>query len=94
VSNIFWNRLDEREQQVLRDGSRAAALFNNLNRIRAENENVAYLESQGIVVTTPDVDAFRSQVQSRYLSSSFSQNWLPGFVDRVNALEPGPACRF
>jgi TRAP-type transport system periplasmic protein len=94
VSDIFWNKLTPAEQQVLRDGARAGALFNNLNRIRAESENVAFLESRGLTVTTPDVAAFRSTVQNAYLTSTFSQNWLPGFVDRVNAVDPSPACSF
>jgi len=94
ISDIFWAKLNPSEQQVMNDGARAAALFNNLNRIRAEGENVAFLESQGLTVTTPDVAAFRAAVQSAYLNSSFSSNWLPGFVDRVNAVEAGPACQF
>lgn len=94
LSNTFWNALSPSEQQVMRDGARAGALFNNLNRIRAEGENVAFLESEGLTVTTPDVAAFRTTVQAAYLTSTFSSNWLPGFVDRVNAVEAGPTCQF
>ncbi|CAN5644935.1 TRAP transporter substrate-binding protein DctP [soil metagenome] len=94
ISDTFWNRLDASEQQIMRDASRAAALFNNLNRIRAEREVVEYLEGQGLSVVTPDVNAFRETVQDAYLNSSFSDTWLPGFVDTVNALEPRSACQF
>ena len=35
---------------------------------------------------TPDVQAFRSYAQKQYLQSAMSKSWLPGMLDKINAL--------
>jgi len=37
-------------------------------------------------VYTPDIDAFRTQVQKAYLESDFAKTWPEGMVDKINAL--------
>jgi len=51
----------------------------------AENSAAAFLESQGLTVTTPDVAAFRTQVQEKFLASDFAKSWPEGMLDRINA---------
>ena len=60
--------------------------FNNANRLRQEAELIAYFESEGLTITTPDVGAFRDHVQQQYLDSEFSADWPDGLLDRINAV--------
>ena len=87
VSNILWNDLDERQRELMGEAAEAAVMFNNNNRLRQERELLAFFESEGLTVTTPDVDAFRMHVQQMYLESEFSETWPEGLIDRINAVE-------
>ena len=40
----------------------------------------------GLVVYTPDVDAFRAYSNRKYLESQLSKDWPEGMLDRINAL--------
>jgi TRAP-type transport system periplasmic protein len=61
------------------DAGRAAQLAK-------EDELVAFLEGRGLEINEPDVAAFRSAVQSAYLSSGFASSWPEGVLDAINAL--------
>jgi hypothetical protein len=37
-------------------------------------------------VTTPDVDAFRKQVQAAYANSDIAKVWPKGLLERINAV--------
>ena len=37
-----------------------------------------------MTVTTPDVAAFREQVQEKFLDSDFAKTWPAGLLDRIN----------
>lgn len=45
-----------------------------------------FFKAQGLDVYAPNVDAFRTEAQRRYLASSQSQSWPPGILDRINAI--------
>ena len=62
----------------------AAAAFNNENRLKEEAQIVYFFKSQGLTVTTPDVDAFRKQVQGAYASSDIAKAWPKGLLERIN----------
>lgn len=86
ISNIAWEQLTERQQEILEEGAAAAVAFNNANRLRQEAELIAYFEGEGLTITSPDVDAFRTHVQQQYLDSEFSADWPDGLLDRINAI--------
>jgi hypothetical protein len=46
---------------------------------------IGYFKSQGLNVTTPDLDAFRKSVQSTYLQSEYAKLWPKGLLERINA---------
>ena len=46
---------------------------------------VDFFKSQRLVVTTPDLDAFRIAVQQAYLKSEYVKDWTPGMLERINA---------
>jgi TRAP-type C4-dicarboxylate transport system substrate-binding protein len=55
--------------------------------VREERELIEYFRSQGIEITTPDVEAFRKSVQAAYLKSEFAEKWPRGLLDRINAVK-------
>ena len=67
--------------------ARAAAAFNNDNRIKEEAQIVDFFKQQGLTVTTPDVDAFRKQVQQAYATSEIAKTWPKGLLERINATQ-------
>ncbi len=67
--------------------AQAATAYNNENRIADENNLEAFFIEQGLTISTPDVDAFRSRVQKMYLESEFAKSWPEGLLDKVNAIK-------
>ncbi|MBQ2260935.1 MAG: sialic acid TRAP transporter substrate-binding protein SiaP [Loktanella sp.] len=86
VNNQTWDQLDADEQTALRDAAIEACDWNNEERLAEEARLVAFFESEGLQVTEPDLDAFRSHVQAFYADSPRSADWPEGWVDAINAL--------
>ncbi|MBC7917797.1 MAG: sialic acid TRAP transporter substrate-binding protein SiaP [Rhodoferax sp.] len=86
VSNKTWNALGADQKAKLKAAAQAAAKFNNDKRIADERQLVDFFKSQNLLITTPDVDAFRKTVQSRYLASDYAKSWPAGLLERVNAV--------
>ncbi len=85
IANSTWDKFNDEQKTVFREAARAAAEFNNKNRLRDEAKLVEFFKSQGLKVYEPDRDAFRQQVQKKYLESELSQNWPKGLLDQINA---------
>jgi TRAP-type transport system periplasmic protein len=85
VSNKLWNGLSADQKAKLKAAAQSAAKYNNDNRIADEKQMVDYFKSQGLTVTTPDLDAFRKSVQTTYLNSEYAKVWPKGMLDRINA---------
>lgn len=84
VSNKLWNNLGAEQKVQLKSAAMAAANFNNENRIRDEQQLVAFFKQEGLSVTTPDLDAFRKTVQAAYLQSDYAKIWPAGLLERIN----------
>jgi tripartite ATP-independent transporter DctP family solute receptor len=87
ISAKAWDALSPKDQAAVKNAARKAAKFNDENRMREEKELIAFFQTQGIDVTTPDVAAFRKQVQAAYLKSEFASMWPPGLLERINAVK-------
>ena len=85
IANATWGKLNDEQKAVFREAGRAAAEFNNQNRLRDEARLVAFFKSQGLKVYAPDIKAFREHVQKEYLNSEFSKDWPKGLLEQVNA---------
>ncbi|MEK9802915.1 MAG: sialic acid TRAP transporter substrate-binding protein SiaP [Curvibacter sp.] len=84
IANKRWHALSPAQQQQVLAAARAAAQFNNENRIREEGQLVEFFRQQGLQVVTPDVEAFRNTVQAAYARSDYAKTWPPGLLDRIN----------
>jgi TRAP-type transport system periplasmic protein len=85
VSNKAWNALNADQKVKLKAAAQAAAQYNNVNRIDDEKKMVDYFKSQGLTVTTPNLNAFRTAVQGAYAKSDYAKVWPAGLLDRINA---------
>ena len=84
IAKPFWDGLTDEEKAAIEQAEAAAKAFNDAAVLAAEAEAVAFLESKGLTVTTPDVAAFRTQVQEKFLASDFAKTWPEGMLDRIN----------
>jgi tripartite ATP-independent transporter DctP family solute receptor len=81
-----WNALSAGDRTEVKKAAAKAARFNDENRVREERELIESFRSQGIAITTPDVEAFRKAVQAAYLKSEYAEKWPKGLLERINAV--------
>ncbi|TNB48427.1 DctP family TRAP transporter solute-binding subunit [Martelella lutilitoris] len=86
VSNIFWDELDDAQKEAVTKAAKAACDWNNAERVKVEQDLVAFFEGEGLVVTTPDVNAFRTHVQEAYMNSPRAADWPQGWIEKINQL--------
>ena len=86
ISNKALAALTPTQQQQVRAAAQAAALYNNDNRLREENQLVAFFREQGLKVSTPDVDAFHKTVMAAYQNSEYAKAWPKGLLERIAAV--------
>lgn len=85
IAKPYWDGLSDDEKKAIETAEGAAKAFNDAGVIAAEADAVKFLEGQGMTVVTPDVAAFRDQVQKKFLESDFAKTWPAGLLDRINA---------
>ncbi|MGE0119286.1 MAG: TRAP transporter substrate-binding protein DctP [Dongiaceae bacterium] len=84
LSNGFWDGLSEDERKAIEAAEAVAKKHNDEGVLATEKDAAAFFEGKGVAVTTPDVAAFRDQVQKKFLESDFAKSWPPGMLDRIN----------
>jgi tripartite ATP-independent transporter DctP family solute receptor len=86
VSVKAWNALSAPDKAEVKKAAGKAGKFNDENRVREEKELLEFFRTQGIAITTPDVQAFRKTVQAAYLKSEYAEKWPRGLLERINAV--------
>ena len=87
MSEKTWAKLSDAQKAKAKAAAAKAVEWNDVNRIKDEEELVAFFKEKGLKVYAPDVDAFRATVQKAYLASDFAKDWPAGIVERVNAVK-------
>jgi len=85
VSSKAWSALKPDQQVRLRSAAEKAIGDYTASFEGKENDVVAALRAEGKKVYTPDVAAFRTYAQKRYLDK-YGRDWPPGALDKINAL--------
>jgi tripartite ATP-independent transporter DctP family solute receptor len=86
ISKKVWARLSPAQQKTIQAAADETALYMAAQQTKQESEMVDFMKSKGLKVYTPDVSAFRKQVQEAYLKSDLSKDWPKGLMDKINAL--------
>lgn len=82
-----WNDMTAEQQEITMQAAKDASESITAAIVANEAELVAFFESEGLRVYTPDVAAFREHAQQMYLESDLSKDWPEGLLDRINAVE-------
>jgi tripartite ATP-independent transporter DctP family solute receptor len=85
VATEYWNGLSDEERAAITAAEVEGKKVNDEGVVATEKEAVAFMESKGLTVTTPDVDAFRTRVLDAFVNSDFSKDWPAGMLDRIKA---------
>nr|WP_029910249.1 TRAP transporter substrate-binding protein DctP [Pelobacter seleniigenes] len=85
-SKAVWDELTPQQQTELQAAADAAAESSRKNQLQKEEELVSFLRQQGLEIYTPDLKAFREQVQAQYVGSKFAASWPKGVLEKINAL--------
>jgi tripartite ATP-independent transporter DctP family solute receptor len=85
-SKRVWDRLTPEQQAIVQKAADDASESGRQKQLALEGELEAFMKEKGLRVYTPDLAAFRRQVQAAYLQSDISKNWPRGILDQINAL--------
>jgi TRAP-type C4-dicarboxylate transport system substrate-binding protein len=86
ISQTAWGKMTPRQQGIVKDAARAAMMFNDTNKLRDDLDIIDRMKAAGLTVTTPNVDAFRSNMLKMFADSEFVQKAPAGWMDRIEAL--------
>lgn len=86
IGKGVWDGMTAEQQAKVQAAADAAAESGRQKQLQKEADLVAFLEEQGMSVYEPDLNAFRTEVQSKYLGSEFAQTWPEGVLEKINAL--------
>ena len=85
-SKAVWDGLSADQQVDVQAAAVAAAESGRQNQLKKETDLVSFLVEKGMEIYEPDLSAFRSHVQNLYLTTSASDPWPAGVLDKINAL--------
>jgi len=85
VSSKAWDAMKPDQQARFRAAAEKAIDDYTVKFEGQEKDVVAYLKGEGKKVYTPDVNAFRTYAQKRYVDK-YGNDWPKGALERINAL--------
>ncbi|MDQ0315194.1 TRAP transporter substrate-binding protein DctP [Amorphus orientalis] len=92
VQNVFYaiatpvyEELSADLQGKLTAAAVAACAWNDTMRLADEDKQIAYFKEQGIVVSEPDLDAFRAHMAKVYEDEGRSDDWSEDLIEKIKA---------
>ena len=85
ISSKAWNSLKPEQQTRFRAAAEKAIDDYTAKFEGQERDIVAALQAEGKKVYTPDVAAFRTYAQKRYVDK-YGRDWPSGALEKINAL--------
>ncbi len=86
INKASWDAMSADQQQAFQAAADAAIDFSQEAHLAREAELVELFKNAGLEIYEPDLEAFRSFAQQKYLESDLAKDWPEGVVDRINAL--------
>lgn len=86
ISSSSWNAMTPEQQEAFQAAADEAMAWSASEHQSSEAALAEYFREQGLEIYTPDLDAFRTYAQERYLASPLSADWPEGMLERINAL--------
>jgi TRAP-type C4-dicarboxylate transport system substrate-binding protein len=86
ISAKLFDSLTPEQQKRMQEGADEAFAWSDAEYIKQEEELIEYFKGEGLEVYTPDVEAFRTYANKKYLESPLSKDWPEGMLEKINAL--------
>lgn len=86
ISVDTWNSLTEEEQGWMKEAIEAGRVAAETAMVEREAEAVAFLESQGLRVHYPNVEAFREYALQKYIDSGRTALWDMELYERIQGM--------
>lgn len=86
IASRKWNAMTPAQQKTVQTAADRFAEAITAQMQKDETEMAAFFKSQGLDVYAPDVGAFRKHVLDVYAKSKWAKDWIPGMLERINAL--------
>jgi len=87
INEKFWQSLGPELQKLVMQAFVEGIEYNNNIVIAKENSLVAFFRSQGLTVATPDVAAFKKQVNDYYLQQKdFIKEWDMPLFEKIRQM--------
>ncbi|WEJ32989.1 TRAP transporter substrate-binding protein DctP [Devosia sp. SD17-2] len=86
ISKTAWDAMTPEQQAEFDAAAKVAIDFSQEEHLAREAELVERFKSAGLNIYEPDLEAFRTFAQQKYLESDLAKDWPEGVVDRINAL--------
>lgn len=86
VSSKVWSAMSPAKQAAFQAAADAAIAWSTQQHLQKEVELVEFFRKQGLDVYAPDAAAFRDFAQKKYLASDLAKAWVPGMLEKINAL--------
>jgi tripartite ATP-independent transporter DctP family solute receptor len=85
ISEARWQSLTAQQKDWVTQGVQAGIKYCDETNLKAEEEVIQYLKTQGMKVYEADLNAFQTHVLDQYLNSDFSKSWDKTLFDKVIA---------
>jgi TRAP-type C4-dicarboxylate transport system substrate-binding protein len=86
VSSKVWSGMTPEQQAKFQAAADKAIAWSTQQHLDKEASLVELFKSKGLDIYTPDVAAFRTYVQQKYLESEMAKQWPAGMLDKINAM--------
>lgn len=86
VSSKVWNAMTPDKQKAFQAAADDAVTWSNNEHAKKERELADFFRAQGLEVYVPNIPAFRDYAQKKYLESDLAKAWMPGMLEKINAL--------
>lgn len=85
IGEKAFQKMSKEQQALVIDASKKACAWNDKMRLADETKQIAYFKSRGIVITTPDVDAYRKHMWATYEKEGKLKEWPKDVIDAIRA---------
>ncbi|WP_425049842.1 sialic acid TRAP transporter substrate-binding protein SiaP [Psychromarinibacter sp. S121] len=86
ISQRVWSEMTDDQRAAFQSAADEAIAWSTDQHLAREGELAAFFEGEGLKIYEPDLVAFRTFAQQKYLDSDLSADWPEGMLDRINGL--------
>jgi tripartite ATP-independent transporter DctP family solute receptor len=86
ISKTAWDAMSPEQQAGVQAAATAAIDWSQAEHLKQEEELAKFMQEQGLKLYEPDIEAFRTYAQQKYLESDLAKSWPEGLLEQINGL--------